>query len=366
MSAYRAGVVWLALLAGCSPGEVRPDSSRAESSVARQATTDGARPAAARGAATSEMCPAFPREAWTPAKVGAATFVVNRATRGMAARVRWALAPDSSAMLVVEDPAGVENEAVPDGVLYATERTGRTWRMDSVWSASPSPDWTSVAVGRAVVLQGGESQVVAPSRWEGAAKSLAAIAGARPALTADSLHAHSYPVSGMAVAEGAAATFVADVARDARDAPIRFVNLDGWRVRWSCDGHDLLIGVRPERVQDDASAKSARRVAVENGPLTAAPAADSIAWVDGPTLDISVKVARDARTLRARGRLIEGRSDRITVRDSTASGWSARRDVGAGVPLATTRNGRFVLAIAPRADARQYESPDQAVVYRVP
>ena len=69
---------------------------------------------------------------WTPATRGAATFVVNRATRGMAARVRWALAPDSSAIIVVEDPAGVENEAVPDGVFFGTERTGRTWRMDSV------------------------------------------------------------------------------------------------------------------------------------------------------------------------------------------------------------------------------------------
>ena len=69
--------------------------------------------------------PAFPhtccrrliwREPWTPARGGAAAFVVNRATRGMSARVRWALAPDSSALIVVEDPAGVENEAVPDGV----------------------------------------------------------------------------------------------------------------------------------------------------------------------------------------------------------------------------------------------------------
>lgn len=306
------------------------------------------------------------RESWTPAEVGAAAFVVNRTTRGMSARVRWALAPDSSALIVVEDPAGVENEAVPDGVLFATEHTGRTWRMDSVWSASPSPDWTRVAVGRAAVLGGGEQQVVAPARWQEAERSLAAVAGPQPAISAESLRAHSYPVSGMAVVEGTAATFVADVGRDLRDAPIRFVALDGWRVSWSRDGHDVLIGVRPERVQDDAPAKVTRRVAVQGGQPGSAPAADPIPWVDGPTLDISVPISRDARTLRARARVIEGKEDRITVRDSSAGGWSAPRDVGPGVPLTTTRNGRFVLAIAPRTDAKKYESPDHAVVYRVP
>ena len=298
--------------------------------------------------------------------MGPATFVVNRATRGMTARVRWALAPDSSAIIVVEDPSGVENEAVPDGVLFASERTGRTWRMDSVWSASPSPDWTRVAVGRAVVLGGGEQQVVAPARWEGAATSLAAIAGPQPSITAESLRAHSYPVSGMAVVEGAAATFVADVARDEREAPVRFVSLDGWRVRWSCDGQDALIGVRPARVQDDQAASSTRRVAVEGGEATLASVADSVPWVTGPTLDIGVPLERRASVLHARGRLIEADDNGITVRDSSSTGWLAPRIVGPGVPLATTRNGRFVVAVAPRTDAKRYESPDHAVVYRVP
>jgi len=305
-------------------------------------------------------------DAWTPASVGAATFVVNRATRGMAASVRWALSPDSGAIIVVEDPAGVENEAVPDGVFFATERTGRTWRMDSVWSTSPSPDWTRVAVGRAVVLGGGEHQVVAPSRWTAAARSLAAVAGPQPSITAESLRAHSYSVSGMAVVEGSAATFVADVSRDTVDAPVRFVALDGWSVRWSDDGRDLMIGVHPERVQDDAPASAERRVALDGGAEGSSAAAAAIPWREGPTLDISVAVPRDARALHARGRVIEGKDNRITVRDSSAGGWSEPRVVGPGMPLAATRNGRFVLALAPRVDARQYESPDHAVVYRVP
>jgi hypothetical protein len=359
--AIAPAVVIVATLLACTSREQGSATPAADSSASQTLAGRGA-----RRDATTNACIGVAREAWTPARVGAAAFVVNRATRGMSARVRWALAPDSSALIVVEDPAGVENEAVPNGVLFATERTGRTWRMDSVWSASPSPDWTRVAVGRAAVLGGGEQQVVAPSRWREAERSLTAVAGPQPAITAESLRAHSYPVSGMAIVEGSAATFVADVARDARDAPIRFVALDGWRVSWSCDGHDVLIGVRPERVQDDAPAKVTRRVAAQEAQAGSAPAADPIPWVDGPTLDISVPIARDARSLRARARVIEGRGNRITVRDSSAGGWSAPRGVGPGVPLAITRNGRFVLAIAPRTDAKQHESPDHAVVYRVP
>lgn len=280
----------------------------------------------------------------------------------MSARVRWALAPDSSAMLAVEDPSGVEAEAIPDGVLFASERTGRTWRMDSVWSAAPSPDWRRVAVGRAVVLGGGEAQSIAPSRWEAPAARLRAIGGAQPALTAESLRAHSYPVSGMAVVEGAAAVFVADVGTDVREAPIRFVTLDGWRVRWSCDGHDLLVGVRPVRVQDDAPAATERRVAADGGAPGSTREADALSWTNGPTLDISTPVERGSRRLNVRGRVIEERNGRIIVIDAGG----AERDVGPGVPLAATRSGRFVLAIAPRKGAKAYESPDQAVVYRVP
>jgi hypothetical protein len=361
---YRAGMHGFVLLAACTGESGRSSGARGHSSTA--AHVDASTALRAESSTAGRPCLTFPRSDWTPARVGTATFVVNRATRGMAARVRWVLAPDSSAIIAVEDPAGVENEAVPDGVLFATERTGRTWQMDSVWSASPSPDWTRVAVGRGVVVSGGEQQVVAPSRWQGAAQSLAAIAGPQPAINAESLRAHSYPVSGMAVAEGAAATFVAGVAREEREAPVHFVSLDGWRVRWSCDGHDVLIGVRPRRVQDDQPANDERRVAVQGGPVSTAPAADAVAWTDGPTLDISVPISRMPGSLRVRARVIDGSSRGITVRDSSSAGWSAPRSVGAGIPLAATRSGRFILAIAPRTDAKPYESRDHAVVYRVP
>ena len=309
--------------------------------------------------------PAMPE--WSAAPVGAATFEVNRATRGMTSHVRWLLAPDSSALLVMDDPAAVENDAIPNGLLFATERSGRVFRMDSVWSAAPAPDWRRLAVGRAIVLGGGESQTITPARWMAPAARLRAIAGAEPALVAESLRAHSFPVSGMGVVEGAAVTLVADVGQGAPTTPITFVSLDGWRVRWSCDGADILVGGRPARVQDDAPSASERRVSSTGTALTGAPPADSVRWIDGPTLDNTTPAAFGAvQPLTVRGRVVEARDGRVVVRERSAAGGDTVRDVGPGVPLAATRGGHFILAIASRTDARPHESPDRAVVYRVP
>lgn len=320
-----------------------------------------------RAAPASSGCASPAVQPWQAAAVGAASFEVNRATRGMTDRVRWMLAPDSSALLVMDDPAAVENDAIPNGLLFATERTGRVFRMDSVWSAAPSPDWRRLAIGRAVVLSGGESQSIAAERWQAPAARLRMIAGAEPALAAESLRAHAFPVSGMAVVEGAAATLVADVAQGIAAAPIGFVALDGWSVRWSCDGADLLIGSRPASVQDDAPSASERRVSTRGADTTSAPVPAAPQWTDGPTLDISARVALPTpRPLPVRGRVIEQRDGRIVVRERAGSRPEVVRDVGPGLALAATRGGHFILAIVPRSDRRPHESPERAIVYRVP
>ena len=343
---------------------MRPVRGRLVSAVALSVVACGGRPSAGPAAFA---CTPPASSAWTAASVGAAAFEVNRATRGMTSRVRWLLAPDSSALLVMDDPAAVENEAIPNGLLFATERTGRVFRMDSVWSAAPSPDWRRLAIGRGVVLGGGEKQFVAPERWTAPAARLRAIAGAEPALVAESLRAHSFPVSGMGVIEGAAVVLVAEVEHGAPTAPIEFVALDGWRVRWSCDGADILVGGPPVRVQDDSPSASERRVSSTAVGITTASPADAPQWIDGPTLDISAPLARDTAVVMAvRGRVIENRGGRIVVRSAGGSGRGAVRDVGPGIPLAATRGGHFILAVAPRVDGRPFESPDRAVVYRVP
>jgi hypothetical protein len=319
---------------------------------------------AGASAALSIACTAAetPRAAAPPS--APERIVVNRATRGMATQVRWLLSPDSSALLVIDDPVGAEGEPIPDAVLLAAEGADRTWRMDSVWTAVPSPDWRHVAVGRAVVLGGGEQQRVDPARWEEAARSLARLAGPQPALVADSLRAHVFPASGMAVRAGVAATFVADVGAQRAHAPLRFVTLGGWRLAWSRDGADLLVGDAPSRADDDAPSASERRVSSTGSSLSRAPRADSLAWTRGPVLHIAAALpAERVAPLRVRGRMIEAREGRVVVTDARGA---AMRDVGPGRPLAATRDGRFILAIAPRSPAQPSESPDEVIVYRVP
>jgi hypothetical protein len=103
------------------------------------------------------------------------------------------------------------------------------------------------------------------------------------------------------------------------------------------------------------------------GDTTSAPVASAPQWTDGPTLDISAPATMLApRPLVVRGRVIEQRAGRIVVRDQSAGAPEVVRDVGPGVALAATRGGHFILAVAPRTDRRPYESPERAVVYRVP
>lgn len=321
--------------------------------------------------AARTKCVAREERPWTPPAMGAARFVVNRGTRGMSARVRWVLSPDSAAMLVVEDPVSIEADPVPDGVLYATERTGRTWRMDSVWSVAPSPDWRRLAVGRAVVISGGEAQEIPLAAWEAPARRLREIVGPLPAIQAESLRAHSYSASGMAVQQAAAVTFL--VSPDSgNSAGVQFVALQGWRVGWTCDAASVLVGDKPRGSQDYDPAALTRQIATPPTPardsvLSTAPRAE-LRWTDGPTLELGEPVVRPTgQRLVVRGRVIEGRDGRVVLRTLRADGGdSTERVIGPGMPLAATRGGHFILALAPRDPPRPNESADHAVVYRVP
>ncbi|HET7458056.1 MAG TPA: hypothetical protein VFJ74_10400, partial [Gemmatimonadaceae bacterium] len=78
-------------------------------------------------AASANVAPCGTTPADGTAPAGVTALAVNRGTHGMAARVRWKLSPDRCAVLVVEDPAGVENDPIPNGFLFAAEREGRAF-----------------------------------------------------------------------------------------------------------------------------------------------------------------------------------------------------------------------------------------------
>src|SRR5580765_5177726 len=81
---------------------------------------------------------------------------VNRGTQGMAERVLWAFSPDRKAVLVVADPAGVENEPVANGFFFGDETRGFQTQMDSVGDVAPSPDWKWIGFGRAYTIVPGD------------------------------------------------------------------------------------------------------------------------------------------------------------------------------------------------------------------
>jgi hypothetical protein len=289
---------------------------------------------------------------------------VNRGARGMASRLHWTISPDSSALLVVDDPAGVENEPMLNWAVFGSERSHTMFTRDSLWSIEPSPDWSYLAYSRGALLGGGSEQRVGPARWDSVASEWRRQSHADPRITGDSLRAHVFPASGMAVVEGVAATFVVDVGSNAATT---FAGFGGWRVRWSCDGGDLLLGDPPRRVQDDAPSEGEHRVSANSAELTNAPATSAAPWTEGPTLDVSTRVARGSSTpLVVRGRVISERKGRVIVRQRGPDGAETTRDIGPGIPLAATRGGRYVLAIGPRPGAKPHESPEQAIVYRIP
>ena len=286
-------------------------------------------------------------------------FPVNRGTHGMSARTRWTQSPDRSAIIVVEDPVAVEAEALPNGFLFATERGPVLLQRDSVWDVSPSPDWTRLAYGRAWVLNAGEAERVPDQLW--------ARLAAEVQLPIDSVRRGAFMSSGMVPAYGFAQPVVVDVSSTApgtsmpgtqiaRTLPIA----GGWRVRWTPEGRELVIGANPEMVQDDTPPPTWFRVdPTTGGPL--GPIAESalapVGWRDGPVIDISVLVdLGPTRSLAIDGGTLESRNGWIRMND---------RIIGPGMLLAATRTGRFIAAMAPRHDAKQYEAPIEPVVYQV-
>jgi len=284
-------------------------------------------------------------------------FSVNRGTHGMSARTRWALAPDRSAMIVVEDPVAVEAEAIPNGFIFVTDAGGAMLRQDSVWDVMPSPDWTRVAFGKAFILNAVDGEKVPDATWT-------RVAGAVK-LPIDSVRRNAFMTSGMVPAYGFAQPMVMDVSGAATDASIResartLPIAGGWRIRWTSDGQMLAIGAKPERVQDDSPSPSwiavDRETGVVRGPVEPSNL-DEIEWVEGPVIDISVAIdLAETRSLAIAKGTLESRGGWIRLDG---------RIIGPGQAVAATRSGRFIAALAPRSDAKEYEATVEPVVYRV-
>lgn len=300
---------------------------------------------------------------------------VNQGTYGMASRVRWTLSLDSSAVIAVVDPSGVENEAVPNGFFFGSETRNFQTRMDSVWDVAPSPDWGTIAFSRAYVLNPAEQDSIPPSMWVEVSR--------RTGIDTATVRTGSFASSGMSMARAIAQPGVIRLPADARAAgasddavPRMYPVALGWRVRWTPDGSTIALGNSPARVQDDEPSATWASLDPKTGALHGTLPADARLvtprWTDGPVLDLSTPVDMQGAPAIAvrngsRSFSIESARGVITARETTPRADSASRifTIGSGKALVATRGGRYILALAPRSRAVAHEVPVEAVVYVV-
>ena len=271
---------------------------------------------------------------------------VNEGQRGMIAMARWVLPSSGNAILVVEDWSSIENEPFFDGLLFASESTGLVVRLDSVWDAAPSPDWSQVAFGAATLIRGGEQDQVPADSFRATADRLG--------VSVEEARAAEFPASGMAAMAGLAQLGIMDAATGTqRMLPL----LAGWRVLWSADGRTLMAGRGPRRSDDDdppsrwVSADPATGAVI--GPVEPDPTL-APAWVNGPTIDMSVNPDTGRVEIAVEGGAVVSDSNRIRLRGY---------DIGPGIALAATRRGCYIAALVPDSAAGEYDPKHRLMVY---
>lgn len=298
---------------------------------------------------------------------------VNKGTYGMASMTKWALSADRKNIIAVVDPAGVEAEPVPNGFFVGMEGNGFQVQVDSVWDVAPAPDWSAIAYGRAYILMHGESPLIPGEMWVNLSR--------QTGVDTATLRAASFPSSAMSYARAVSRPAVINVPRDPRAAgaadsarPRMFTVGPGWRVRWTSDGAILAVGATPQRAQDHEPSPSYAALDPKSGALHGSlPAGAKLLqpdWKNGPTIDISIPVDMTAAPSiqvgeGASAMLVESARGIITLRPVASTDGAPPIAVGPGIALAATATGRFILALAPRQKAGQYEHPVELVVYTV-
>jgi hypothetical protein len=252
-----------------------------------------------------------------------------------------------------------------------------------VWDAAPSPDWKRVALSWAFVLQGDASPTISRERWiqyaqrlpDAFARQMVNLPSGpeRATRLGDILRARAFRVSDMGVAYGLGLAQVLPVNQPgggthelSRNAPTdaRVLRVDAWRVRWMRNGN-LAVGTGIKGTQEFSPPTRWIAVQPDSGRLLGL-LADTLSfapttWVDGPTIDRrAVQGVPAATVLEADFRRFETRDGWLRVIEN-----SEVRVIGAGIPLAATKTGRFLVALAPVV-ASDDGQPMRLVVYRVP
>jgi hypothetical protein len=159
-------------------------------------------------------------------------------------------------------------------------------------------------------------------------------------------------------------------------APHLFPIARGWRVRWTTDGSTLALGNSPARAVDNEPSQTWSALDPVTGALHGTLPANStladVKFTQGPTLDRSlpidmsksppIEIKHGSQTFN-----VESERGVITLVETTpgATSKAAPRVIGAGMALAATTGGRYVVALAPRSRPDPNEMAVEPVVYTV-
>ena len=157
-------------------------------------------------------------------------------------------------------------------------------------------------------------------------------------------------------------------------APRLFPVARGWRVRWTADGTTLALGNNPSKSDDDEVSQAWSALDPASGALHGSlPSNASLyepAFTNGPTFELSTPVAIDKSppiTVTHDGKSFSIESTRgvITISEAGPNAQKSQRVIGAGIALAATAGGRYVLALAPKAKPVAHGMTVEPVVYTV-
>jgi hypothetical protein len=225
------------------------------------------------------------------------------------------------------------------------------------------------------VLNPRELDSIPPAMWQDVAR--------KTGMDTTTVRTGSFASSGMSNARAIAQPGTIKVPDDARtlsasdDAAPKFYPIAlGWRVRWTPDGSFIALGNSPATVQDDAQSETWASLDPKTGEFHSSLPGDgkTVApkWINGPKLELSTPIDMEsapALNVVAGGRhfTIETARGVITAREAGAASDSASRTytIGSGKALASTKGGRYILALAPRSRPVANEIPVEAVVYVV-
>ena len=100
-----------------------------------------------------------------PLSVVQEVIVARAGDPGQIRSTRWALSRDGDMIAAIEDPSGVENEPLPDGLVVASERGSFLVRVDSVWDATIDRDWERLVYGKAYLVTATSAEGITAREW---------------------------------------------------------------------------------------------------------------------------------------------------------------------------------------------------------